>query len=125
MPLLEFVRAVARARQAHEVLRRGAYRTLAAEGAALAYARYLPTGVDDSLADVAVVLLNSSAEQARLSLPDGAPAGRDLTAVTLPGTPEPHVERNRAGGGLQVHLAARSGALLLPRSAVEAARLRV
>ena len=116
--LLAFFRATVLARTTLPVLRHGEYRTLATEGAVVAYGRFDAAG---EAADAAVVVLNAGIAPATLRLPADVLSAADLVAVSLPGWPAARL--GSAGGGLTVEVAARSGALLVTRRAAEAARL--
>ena len=100
--LHEFVRAAIRLRHANPVLRAGAFRTLAADGMALAYAR---SDGDELI----VVGINAGDVGARLALP-AEYAARSFVQETLPG-----------GDPARTGLTAFDGALILdlpPRDAV-------
>jgi len=103
--LRDFVRWAIAARHALPVLRRGEYRTLTAEGDALAYLRW-------SGEDAAAVALNAGDSPATLSISAPELDGRRLEAVPLAGAPEPLLRGAGGAGALEVEVAARSGAIL-------------
>jgi cyclomaltodextrinase / maltogenic alpha-amylase / neopullulanase len=104
--LLRFVKDAIALRHREPVLRRGSYRTLAAEGDAVAYAREGDDGA-------AVVVLNADPQARGLHVELGALAGRRLEPVELHGQPAPEVELVDGGARASVRLAGRSGAVLL------------
>ncbi|CAN5792436.1 glycoside hydrolase family 13 protein [soil metagenome] len=101
--LLEFCRAATALRHARPVLRHGDYRTLAASGNAVAYAR-----MGDG--DVAVVVLNAGDEGARLSFESADLAGRSLAAADLPGA---RLALSTDGDRVVVEIGPRAGGVLL------------
>jgi cyclomaltodextrinase len=108
--LLGLARDAIALRHAQPVLRHGDYRTLAADGMAVAYGRFGGGGGGAA----AVIMLNAADEPSRLALAAPELAGRALRAVTLAGMPAPAIERaSLAGGELELELAGRSGAVLL------------
>ncbi|HWH23947.1 MAG TPA: glycoside hydrolase family 13 protein [Candidatus Limnocylindria bacterium] len=100
--LLEFARAMIALRHAEPVLRHGTYRTLVAEGEAVAYAR-------EADGEVALTVINAGDGLARLPLDLAALGGRPFIAADLPGMAEPRI------AGAAIELAGRSAALLLAR----------
>ncbi|HVM29325.1 MAG TPA: glycoside hydrolase family 13 protein [Candidatus Limnocylindrales bacterium] len=104
--LLGFVKGVVALRHQQPVLRHGGYRTLAAEGDAVAYAR-------DGDGSAAIVLLNAGRGESTISIELGPLAGGSVEPVPLPGHPAPHVELFRADGRAAISLAGRAGAVLL------------
>jgi cyclomaltodextrinase len=102
-----FVRDAIGLRHATPALRQGAYRTLAADGLALAYGRF-------SEGDSAVVLINAGDEAVRLRVAATELAGRPARAMPLTGMAAPGIERAALDSGeFDVALAGRSGAVLL------------
>jgi hypothetical protein len=93
-------------RHQQPVLRHGTYRTLAADGDAVAYAR-------EGEAGAAVVVLNADPHERSLAIELGALAGRRLEPIDLHGQPAPQVELVDGGSRAAVSLAGRSGAVLL------------
>jgi neopullulanase len=105
--LLEFVQAALALRHAHQPLRRGDYRVLAAADGAILYGRFAEGGA-------ALVMLNAGTVPVALEVSAAELAGRRLEPVTLPGTPAPEIEAVEGGhGGVRLSLAGRSGAVLL------------
>jgi cyclomaltodextrinase len=102
--LLDLVRAATRLRAANPVLRRGGYSSLAAEGSAVAYGRFMGD-------QRAIVVLNAGEESARLSIPHTSANDGDVAAVEIPGWMSPRLEASDTG--LIVHIERRSGAVLL------------
>ncbi len=103
--LRDFTRAVVTLRRSHDVLRHGAYRTLAAAGNAVAYGRFTSNAA-------AVVVLNAGDEPATIDLPTDQLAGADLQPVRLPGFALPDLVKSHHDA-LTVNLDRRSGAVLL------------
>ena len=102
--LLEYCRAAISLRHSQPVLRHGAFKTLSTIGDVVAYGRVMSEGA-------AVVALNAGDQPARLTIStDGIPAA-DFEPVNLPGF-EPTTIAH-ADGGLDIDIAARTGALLL------------
>jgi cyclomaltodextrinase len=98
--LLSFVQAASALRHSSAFLRRGAYRTLAAEGDALAYSMSSADGG-------AIVVLNAGDKPTRLSL---AGAFDALSPVELPGWTPPRTERTDTGVSLEI--GARTGGVI-------------
>ena len=105
--LRAFVRDAIGLRHREPVLRHGAYRTLAAEGEAVAYLR---SGADGA----AVVALNAADGESALSFELPEVDGRTLDIVTLSGATPPTIER-AASGPLRLTVPGRTGAVLLLR----------
>jgi cyclomaltodextrinase / maltogenic alpha-amylase / neopullulanase len=105
--LLAFVKAALRARRESAALRSGEYRTLAAAGEAIAYARLDP-------AQPAVVVLNAGKDEATLEVSAGELGGFSLAPVALPGAVAPRVEpKALEQGRWRLTVAGRTGAVLL------------
>jgi neopullulanase len=104
--LLEFFQSAIWLRRSEAVLRHGDYRTLAAQGDAVAYLR---TGE----AGNAVIMLNAGTTEQTLTVSAEELDGR-LEPVQLAGAPAPRVESS--DGGHRVTLPGRSGGVLLGRS---------
>ena len=100
--LLDFTRAAVALRHAKAVLRHGEYRTLAAEGQAIAYLRSAPDSA-------VVVVLNAGDAPATLSF--ALDSGAALAAHVLPGWPAATIEQD--GSMVGVTVAPRSGGVLL------------
>ncbi len=107
--LLDFVRATTAARRRLDALRRGTYRTLAAAGAALAYAMFPADG-----GAPVVTAVNADEEAASLDLEVAGDAAR-LEPVGLPGMAPPAIER-LGEGRVGLRLPGRSGTLLVPHA---------
>jgi neopullulanase len=104
--LLDYCRAAIAMRRSQPVLRHGEYRTLAADGDAVAYGRVMPDAA-------AVVVLNAADQPSRLAVAtDGLPTA-DLQPVSLPGFAAPLVDR--VDGRLEIEIAGRTGAVLIGR----------
>ena len=104
--LLDCCRAAIALRRAQPVLRHGEYRTLAADGDAVAYGRLMPD-------TQAVVVLNAGEYPARLTIPSDALPAANLQPVSLPGFAAPLVDR--VDGQLEIEIAGRNGAVLIGR----------
>jgi glycosidase len=104
--LLEFFQSAIRLRRSEAVLRHGDYRTLAAQGDAVAFLR---TGEAGS----AVIMLNAGTTEQTLTFSAEELDGR-LEPVQLAGAPAPRVATS--GDGHRVTLPGRSGGVLLGRS---------
>ncbi len=98
--LLDFVRCTTSLRSQHGVLRSGEFAILAAEGEAVAYARF-----DEDRG--VIVVLNAGQASARLTL--GGPL-ESLAPVALPGWTPPRTERG--DNGVVVEIAPRTGAFI-------------
>jgi cyclomaltodextrinase / maltogenic alpha-amylase / neopullulanase len=102
--LLAFTRAAVALRRAEPVLRHGDYRTLAADGEAVAYGRFGEGG------KLAVVALNSGRSEARLSISALELGDARLEPVTMPGMLTVRIESGR-----ELVVPGRSGGVLLAR----------
>jgi cyclomaltodextrinase len=90
--LLSFVQSAAALRHSYPALRRGAYKTLAAEGDAVAYAMSDAEGG-------AIVVLNAGENAARLEL---AGSFESLSPAELPGWTPPRTERGDSGVSVEI-----------------------
>jgi glycosidase len=113
--LLAFVSAAAALRHAQPVLRSGSYRTLAAEGHAMAYGRFQSSQTPDG-AETAVVALNAGVEPARLVISTPELDGLALRPHRLPGMPAPVLGNDGEPGRIAINIPGRSGAVLLAGS---------
>jgi neopullulanase len=104
--LLEYSRITTALRHGHEVLRHGEYRTLAADGDAMAYGRVLAD-------TAAVVVLNTGDHPTRLAIPTEWLPTTEFEPASLPGFDAPGIQHGE--GTLDIDIAARTGALLLSR----------
>jgi len=103
--LRDFTRAAIKLRRSHDVLRHGAYKTIAAAGSAVAFGRFTSEAT-------AVVMLNAGDEPARLDIHADQVVADDLRPVTLPGFAPPRVAR-ADDGALMINIGGRSGGVLL------------
>ena len=103
--LLAYVTAAAALRRASPVLRRGAFRVLAAQGMAMAYLR-------SDGESAFVIALNAAEEAARLEVDLPEAAGRRLVHVPLPGDAEPVGPLVVADGRAVIEVPARAGRAL-------------
>ncbi len=117
--LRDLVRSAVALRAAQPVLRHGTYRTLAAEGQALAYARIGERG------EIAVVGVNAGASPVRLTASLPEVTNRSISPAPLAGMPPPAITRGTDDPGrLSIELAGRSGCVLLAPAATAATLAR-
>ena len=107
----ELVRIALRHRREHPALRRGGLQIRGATGGLIGYLR---TPVEGASAP-ALVAINAGDDGARLRLEGTGLDGGTLRSLELPGWPDPTVEAG-PDGSIEVGLAGRTGAILVPRA---------
>jgi cyclomaltodextrinase / maltogenic alpha-amylase / neopullulanase len=111
-------------RHAEPILRHGTYRTLAARGGAVSYARQAEGEAAGDGATTALVAINAGQEPVRLDLDAGVVGRAELEAVPLAGMGQATLVPAEPGSTtLALHVPARSGAVFLARGARRAATL--
>jgi glycosidase len=113
--LHDFVRGLTALRTREPLLRRGAFRSLAAAGDAVAYGRFPADGAAaDGMAGM-IVAINAGETPARVSFSAGELAGTHLEPVDLPGMAAPAIGQPPADGSAWIDVPRRSGTVVLAR----------
>jgi neopullulanase len=113
--LHDFVRGLTTLRARQVLLRRGAFRSLAAAGDAVAYGRFPADRAATDETTGVIVAINAGEAPARVSFSAGELAGAHLEAVDLSGMAAPAIGQPPADGSAWIDVPRRSGAVVLAR----------